>query len=118
MSDAEFIDDRGEAGPEDNAEWLRWAAETYASAVEKGGCYAPEPDWDVDAISPGLRGAAAEIERLRARIKVLEELLRPLADAAAQYDPARDRDDHLEWFTRLTKGHLRKARAALKEAQP
>lgn len=68
MSDAEFIDDRGEAGPEDNVEWLRWAADMYASAVAKGGCYAPEPDWDVDAISPGLREAAAEIERLRVEV--------------------------------------------------
>jgi hypothetical protein len=72
MSDAECIDDRGEAGPEDNAEWLRWAADEYASAVAEGGCYAPEPDWDVDSISPGLLEAAAEIERLRARVKVLE----------------------------------------------
>jgi hypothetical protein len=72
MSDAEFIDDRGEAGPEDNAEWLRWAAETYASAVENGGCYSPEPDWDFEAISPRLREAAAEIERLSARVAKLE----------------------------------------------
>lgn len=80
MSDAEFIDDRGEAGPEDNAEWLRWAAETYASAVENGGCYSPEPDWDFEAISPRLREAAAEIERLRARVAVLE---RHLSDAVS-----------------------------------
>jgi hypothetical protein len=82
MSDAESIDHRGEAGPEDNVEWLRWAADTYASAVAKGGCYAPEPDWDVDAISPGLRKAAAEIERLRARVEVLETALRYYADDA------------------------------------
>jgi hypothetical protein len=80
MSDAEFIDDRGEAGPEDNAEWLRWAAETYASAVAKGGCYAPEPDWDVDSISPGLLEAATEIERLRARVEALKETLGLLVD--------------------------------------
>jgi hypothetical protein len=54
-----------DSGPEDNAEWLRWAADVYASAVAKGGSYAPEPNWDVSAISPGLRGAADEIERLR-----------------------------------------------------
>jgi len=74
MIDAEFIDDRGEAGPEDNVEWLLWAADTYASAVAKGDCYAPEPDWDADAISPGLRKAADEIERLRARVEVLEKV--------------------------------------------
>lgn len=59
----------------------------------------------------------AQIERLRARVEVLAELLRPLADAAAHYDPMWGRDDDLEWSTRLTKGHLRKVLAAL-EAQP
>jgi hypothetical protein len=59
----------------------------------------------------------AEIERLRARVEVLAELLRPLADAAAHYDPMWGRDDDLEWSTRLTKGHLRKVLAAL-EAKP
>jgi hypothetical protein len=78
MSDAEFIG--GKAGPEDNAEWLRWAAETYASAVEKGGCYAPEPDWDVDSIPPGLLKAAAEIERLRALLDTADEIARQRAE--------------------------------------
>ena len=69
-----------DADPKDSAEWLRWAADEYASAVAKGGCYAPEPEWDVDAISPGLRAAADEIERLRARIELLE-LVRKAAEA-------------------------------------
>ncbi|MFN9787572.1 MAG: hypothetical protein ACK57N_13465, partial [Planctomycetia bacterium] len=53
---------------------------TYASAVAKGGCYAPEPDWDVDSISPGLLEAATEIERLRARVEALKETLGLLVD--------------------------------------
>ena len=61
-----------DAGPGDSIEWLHWAADTYASAVARGGCYEPEPDWDVEVISPKLREAAAEIERLRARVEVLE----------------------------------------------
>lgn len=64
-----------------------------------------------------IADAAEEITRLRARVEVLEELLRPLADAAAHYDPMWDRDEDLEWSTRLTKGHLRKVLAAL-EAKP
>jgi|LakMenEpi03Aug12_release.lakeMendotaPanAssembly.Ray.scaffolds.fasta_scaffold183339_8 hypothetical protein len=57
------------------------------------------------------------VERLRARVAVLEELLRPLADAAAHYNPMWDFDDDLDWSTSLTKGHLRKVLAAL-EAKP
>ena len=106
MSDAEFIG--GKAGPEDNAEWLRWAAETYASAVAKGGCYAPEPEWDVDAISPRLREAAAAIERLRARVEVLE-LIRRYMGQGVSWDRAEEKAiDEIE---------ERKARAAL-EAKP
>jgi hypothetical protein len=122
MSDADFIDDRGEAGPEDNAEWLRWAAETYASAVAKGGCYAPEPEWDVDAISPGLRGAAAEIERLRARVEVLAQHLR---DAVSVADMAMSdangcycRRTEMKWDRWYREPELEVFRAALKEAKP
>jgi hypothetical protein len=116
MSDAEFIG--GEAGPEDNAEWLRWAAETYARAVAKGGCYAPEPEWDVDAISPGLRGAAAEIERLRARVAVLEQHLRDavsVADMAMSDANGCDCRAEKKWDR---EAELEVFRDALKEAKP
>jgi hypothetical protein len=62
------------SGPDDSAEWLIWAADIYQQAVARGGCYEPEPDWNVEVISPRLREAAAEIERLRARVAVLERV--------------------------------------------
>ena len=66
------------SGPEDSAEWLRWAADIYHQAVARGGCYEPEPDWNVEVISPRLRAAATEIERLRARVAVMEKALRQI----------------------------------------
>jgi hypothetical protein len=66
----------------------------------------------------GLFGeAAAEIERLRARVAVLEGLLAPLSAEADKHDPPDGDDDHLAWGSVLTIGHLREARAAL-EAKP
>jgi hypothetical protein len=59
----------------------------------------------------------AEIERLRARVAELEGLLSTLSAEADRYDPPEGDDDHLAWDSRLTIGHLRKARAAL-EANP
>ena len=61
--------------------------------------------------------AAAEIERLRARVAVLEGLLAPLSAEADKHDPPDGDDDHLAWGSVLTIGHLREARAAL-EAKP
>jgi hypothetical protein len=61
--------------------------------------------------------AADEIERLRARVAVLEGLLSPLSAEADRYDPPEGDDDHLAWGSVLTIGHLRKTRAAL-EAKP
>jgi hypothetical protein len=66
----------------------------------------------------GLFGeAAVEIERLRARVAVLEGLLAPLSAEADKHDPPDGDDDHLAWGSVLTIGHLREARAAL-EAKP
>jgi len=96
-----------DSGPEDNAEWLRWAADVYASAVAKGGSYVPEPNWDGSAISPGLRGAADEIECLRARVEVLERV-RAAAQALAGY-----RFGWLGWEEKVEA-----LRVALKEAKP
>jgi hypothetical protein len=58
-----------------------------------------------------------EIERLRARVAVLEGLLAPLSAEADKHDPPDGDDDHLAWGSVLTIGHLREARAAL-EAKP
>jgi hypothetical protein len=58
--------------------------------------------------------AADEIESLRAHVAKLEGLLSLLSADADRYDPPEGDDDHLAWDTRLTIGHLRKARAALK----
>jgi hypothetical protein len=59
----------------------------------------------------------SEIERLRARVAVLEGLLAPLSAEADKHDPPDGDDDHLAWGSVLTIGHLREARAAL-EAKP
>lgn len=60
--------------------------------------------------------AAARITELEARVKVLEEALRPFARLAAQYDPP-EGDDSLPLMRHdgddLNIGHLRAARAAL-----
>jgi hypothetical protein len=68
---------------EDSVEWLRQAADTYDSALAKGGCYAPEPEWDFESIPPGLRGAADEIERLRAQNEALYASIAMIERAAA-----------------------------------
>jgi hypothetical protein len=120
MSDAEFIDDRGEAGPEDNVEWLRWAADTYASAVARGGCYEPEPDWNVEVISPRLREAAVEIERLRARVAVLERLAREslhVLTCNEDDDDPGHRCSHCDDYVDRNGPHRNALRAAL-EAKP
>jgi hypothetical protein len=76
------------------------------------------PDLMTDFGRVGVIGeAAAEIERLRARVEVLEGLLAPLSAEADKHDPPDGDDDHLAWGSVLTIGHLREARAAL-EAKP
>jgi hypothetical protein len=76
------------------------------------------PDLMTDFGRVGVIGeAAAEIERLRARVAVLEGLLAPLSAEADKHDPPDGDDDHLAWGSVLTIGHLREARAAL-EAKP
>ncbi len=76
------------------------------------------PDLMTDFGRVGLFGeAAVEIERLRARVAVLEGLLAPLSAEADKHDPPDGDDDHLAWGSVLTIGHLREARAAL-EAKP
>jgi hypothetical protein len=76
------------------------------------------PDLMTDFGRVGLLGeAATEIERLRARVEVLEGLLSPLSAEADRYDPPEGDDDHLAWGSVLRIGHLRKTRAAL-EAKP
>jgi len=62
---------------------------------------------------------AEERDAAEARVKVLEEVLRPLADMAERYDPDEGDDEHLECWSGLAVPkihHLRAARAALKGA--
>ena len=64
-----------------------------------------------------ISGAAAdEIDRLTARVKELEEALKPFAEAAHRYDPEEGDDLMDAWDWSATLGQLRKARAALTPA--
>lgn len=59
----------------------------------------------------------AERDALRARVETLEGALNPFADEADRYDPVEDDDQQQLWLadSDLCIGHLRAARAALKE---
>ena len=57
---------------------------------------------------------ATRIRELEARVKALEEALKPFADEAIRYEPHEDDNNDTAWDSDFTVGDLRRAAAAVK----